>query len=287
MTMRATSARRWRESLDDAIRSVDEGRLRVRYLLLNLLLSVALASCAAVDNAPQSGAEAIGAAHEDFSARVSNAWCMASVRGNVILAMFQPNLIGMTDLHTLASAGGFDHFNIEQDIIDISGASAPELLPRWTGVDPLPGGNTFYQFDDQFPWYYNEVQTPGAWMPTYDNPSVLISGPAGEPIGLRWVDAPHIGPANAGATITFADYLVGVRADHSGVRISDAFRDARNVNFAWTFVQGSWGSDTRDSIRFAAFDQSEPGSAGAISILGYFDSDPSQPAERQVTNCPD
>jgi hypothetical protein len=201
--------------------------------------------------------------------------------------MFRPNLADMADLSALASAGGFDHFNIEQDIIDISGASAPSVLPRWSGVDPLPGGNTFYQFDDQFPWYYEEVPTPGAWMPTYDNPSILVFGAEGEAIGLRWVDAPHIGPTNAGITITFSDYLIGVRADHSGVRISDEFHNAQNVNFSWSFVQGPWGSDSRDTIRFAAFDQSEPGSEGAINFLGYFDSDPSQLTATQGTNCPD
>jgi hypothetical protein len=211
---------------------------------------------------------------------------MASVSGNAISGMFRPKLAGLADLDALAIAGGFDHFNIEQDIIDISGAAAPSSLPRWTGVDPLPGGNTFYQFDDQFPWYYNEVPTPGAWMPMYDDPIALISGSLGEPIGLRWVDAPHIGPGNAGATITFADYLVGVRADHSGVRISDAFHAAQNVNFAWTFVQGPWGSDTRETIRFAGFDQSEPGSEGAINILGYFDGDPTKPTATQVMSCP-
>ena len=256
-----------------------------RRLPIFLVLSTCLTSCAPTTEAPivvppQSSAE-------DFAARVSNSWCMAGVRGNAISGNFRPNLAGVGDLSALASVGGFDHFNIEQDIIDISGASAPNVLPRWTGVDPLPGGNTFYQFDDQFPWYYEEVETPGAWMPTYDNPSVLLFGSHSEPIGLRWTDGPHIGPTNTGITITFADYLVGVRADHTGVRISDAFRNAQNVNFTWTFVQGPWGSDAGDAIRFAAFDQSEPGSEGAIKILGFFDNDPGDLTAAPVATCPE
>jgi len=254
-----------------------------------LLLLLCLASGATADEPPtaQSIVEPIDVTREDFTARVSNSWCMAEPSGNAMSGSFLPNLAGYADLSAFASIGGFDHFNIEQVIVDISGAVNPGLFPRWTGVDPLPGGNTFYQFDDQYPWYYEEVSTPGGWMPSYDNPAVLISGFLGEPIGLRWADAPNVGPSNAGVTITFMDYLVGVRSDHSGVRISDAFPNAQNVNFEWSFVQGRWGSDAPDVVRFVGFDKSESDSEEAINFLGYFGSDPNQLAAQQTTSCPE
>ena len=250
---------------------------RVRRLSMPFLLVACLASQAAFAQttaeataASPPGIEPIDVVREDFAARVSNAWCVADVSGNAISAMFLPNLAGFADLNALANAGGFDHFNVEQQITDISGAAVLGSLPRWTGVDPALGGNAFYQFDDQFPWYFDEAPAVGEWMPTYDSPNVLITGPSGEAVGFRWADAPNIGPSNAGATLTFTDFLVGVYPDHTGVRISQAFPHAQNVNFTWTFQQGNWGGGTSDTIRFGSFDSSEPGSEGSISVLGYF-----------------
>jgi len=273
-------------------RPIEKKRSPAPRLQVCLLLLLCFAPHAAADETPpgsksppQSNVEPIDVTREDFAVRVSNSWCMSETSGNAISGQFLPNLAGFADLNAFASVGGFDHFNIEQDIVDISGVAFPGLFPRWTGVDPLPGGNTFYQFDDQYPWYYDEVPTPGGWMPTFDSPNVLISGSLGEPIGLRWADAPHIGPGNAGVTITFMDYLVGVRADHSGVRISEAFPEAQNVNFEWAFVQGQWGTNAPEGVRFAGFDKPEAGAEAAINFLGYFGSDPDQLTVPHATNC--
>jgi hypothetical protein len=211
---------------------------------------------------------------QDFARRVSNAWCRPQIAGNAISDLFLPDLTGITDLNALAHLGGFDHFNIEQDISAISGDQASLLLPRWTGVDPALGGNIFYQFNDQFPWYYEEVSTPYAWMPMYDDDNVLASDPSGRLIGLRWGDAPNIGPKNAGVVVAFTDYLVGVYSDHRGEKISDRFPNAQNVNFAWTLRQGHWGMNPHGRVQFARFDQREPGSKASVTFLGRFGSDP-------------
>ena len=223
---------------------------------------------------PSSIAPATHAIGPNFAARVSNSWCLAAIIGNAISASFSPNLSDLGELNALAVLGGFDHFNIEQDISDISGNVSLGTLPRWTGVDPALGGNSFAQFDDQFPWYYDEVATAGEWMPLYNNPSIFTFDASGAAIGLNWRDAPNLGPQNAGVTLTFTDYLVGVYADHTGVRISQAFPNTQNVNFVWTFTQGAWGANAPSLMRFARFDQSERGSDGSVQFLGYFGSDP-------------
>ena len=209
----------------------------------------------------------------EFARRVSNRWCAPNVEGNSIASIFAPDLSALADLNALANLGGFDHFNIEQQITEISEGSYPARLPRWTGVDPALGGNTFAQFNDGFAWYYEEVPVAGQWLPTYDDPSVHVFDSSGRDTALEWRDAPNIGPRNAGVTLTFVDYLVGVYPDHSGVRISAAFADAKNVNFQWTLTQGEWGGQQRDVIRFVGFDAVEPGSQGAIKFLGFFGSD--------------
>ena len=224
------------------------------------------------DESPSSGTQVTPGAGGDFAARVSNSWCLPTIAGNSIVNTFRPNLSGLSDLTALANLGGFDHFNIEQDLTDISGSQFPGRLPRWTGVDPALGGNTFYQFDDQFPWYYDEVPSLGEWMPLYNNPAILVSDAAAATVGLDWRDAPNLSPANAGVSVSFTDYLVGVYADHTGVRISELYPGAKNVNFDWTFTQGDWGGNAPDLIRFGRFDQSEPGSAGSIVFLGFFGS---------------
>jgi len=232
-----------------------------------------------------SGDQVVPDAAASFVVHVSNSWCPALVDGNSISATFSPNLAGIDDLSALARLGGFDHFNIEQDITEISGAEIPALLPRWTGVDPALGGNTFSQFDDQFPWYYDEVRSTGGWMPLYDDPSILLSDPQGTAIGLVWRDAPNLSSQNIGVTLSFSDYLVGVYADHTGARISDLFPGAQNVNFKWTFKQGHWGKKGPDLFRFARFDQREPGSKGSVRFLGYFGSDASFLAVTSGRSC--
>jgi hypothetical protein len=207
----------------------------------------------------------------EFVRRVSNRWCGPIVTGNSIASQFAPDLSGLADLNALAHLGGFDHFNIEQQISEIAEGSYPARLPRWTGVDPALGGNTFAQFNDAFAWYYEEVPAAGQSLPMYDDPGVHVFDAEGRDTALEWRDAPNIGPRNAGVTLTFVDYLVGVYSDHSGVRISQAFADAANVNFQWTLTQGAWGAEP--GHRFGRFDQVEPGSEGAITFLGFFGND--------------
>jgi len=219
----------------------------------------------------------------DFVRRVSNGWCAVSVNGNAIADAFEPDLSGLADLNALADLGGFDHFNIEQDITDISHNDNPGLLPRWTGVDPAVGGNAYDQFDDAYPWYYNEVFKVGEWMPMYDNPDIYVTNPSAQYVGLNWQDAPNMGPRNAGTVLTFVDYLVGVYPDHTGVRISQAFANAQGTNFEWTFRQGRWGAKSRD--RFRSPGEPEPGSHGSIKFLGYFDADSSQLSPAAANAC--
>ena len=73
--------------------------------------------------------------------------------------------------------------------------------------------------------------------------------------------------------MTFVDYLVGVYSDHSGVRVSEALSGAQNVNFTWTFRQGKWGTRRLDRMRFASFDEHDPGSEGAVTFQGFFSQD--------------
>jgi hypothetical protein len=220
-----------------------------------------------------------------FSVRVSNGWCIPMLDGNSISSTFSPGLSGLPDLNALAQLGGFDHFNIEQEITDITGSVSPGSLPRWTGIDPSLGGNTFAQFDDQFPWYYDEVGKPDSWMPMYNDPRIFVYGSTGEISGLYWSDAPNLGPNNAGTRLTFVGYLVGVKSDHSGARISEQFPDAKNVNFSWTFTQGAWGSGSRELIRFSNFNEREPRSKGAVRFLGFFENDPARVSSTSGTPC--
>jgi len=219
----------------------------------------------------------------EFVRRVSHGWCAASVGGNLIANTFSPDLTGLSDLNALANLGGFDHFNIEQDITDISNNNYPAMLPRWTGVDPAVGGNSYVQFDDDYPWYFNEVFKPGEWMPMYNNPGIYVINPSGQRVGLNWRDAPNMGPRNAGTTLTFIDYLVGVYPDHTGARISQAFPTAQETNFQWRFRQGEWGAKRHDRSR--APDGIEPGSRGSISFLGFFGNDPGRLSPASANAC--
>lgn len=214
----------------------------------------------------------------DFTQRVSNRWGRPQTIGNWISDKFRPDLSGLSLLsgssNSLAALGGFDHFNIEQEITAISRPGTPPVLGRSTGIDPALGGNP-NQSADCFSWYFDEVPVTDSSASTYNDSRVL------QPDSLTWSDAPNLAPslfhrlANFGTTLEFSDYLVGVYADHTGVRISDVYPDAQNVNFQWTFTQGLWGG-TSGNLRFDAFGPPEPGSEGSVNFLGYFGSDPNQ-----------
>jgi hypothetical protein len=201
-----------------------------------------------------------------FTDRVSNSWHDdGASSGNLIVRFFAPNLSPLNDLHALAQLSGFDHFNIEQDIVDIQGA---RLLSRGTGIDPQLGGNSVLQVADSYPWYYDEIQNPDSTTFYILDPRITTSN------YLTWFDKPDINIVNAGAKIQFIDYLVGVYSDHTGVRISDVYPDVQNVNFRWDFTQGLWGGSSGDLQYFDGFGLPDSGSQGSINFLGYFGNDP-------------
>ncbi len=210
-----------------------------------------------------------------FSQRISNSWLPYQIRGNNISDQLSPNLDGLTPLNgslisALAALGGFDHFNIEQEIVAINRPYIDPIMSRGTGIDPFIGGNDGVPADE-YRWYHNEVPVgPGSagGMYMYNDPQILTYDRFG------WADRPEIGWINAGTTLTFVDYLVGVYADHTGVRITDLFPDVQNVNFTWQFTQGVFGGDPGD-LKYYDWDGSPtPGSDGSINFLGYFGSDP-------------
>jgi PEP-CTERM motif len=227
-----------------------------------------------------------------FASRVSNAWKGVNkgqnfnINDNVIDSAFTPNLSGLPNLQGLAQLGGFDHFNILQEITEVDFLGAPidehewhdnhSALARFTGIDPLLGGNPGLANppSDNYPWYYDEVPVTG--LIRNSDPGLLVDNNT-TISQLTFHDEPNIGSLNRGITLKFSDYLVGVYADHTGVKISDVYPTATDVNFKWSFTQGFWGGTSTDAeVLASAFDPPDPAADGSIEFLGYFGNDPTQ-----------
>lgn len=208
-----------------------------------------------------------GSTGTDFAKIVSNSWLLISDgSSNLIDQQFIPRMDGHAiGLDAAAALGGFDHFNVEQVITSIKAVGIP--MTRDVGPDPAIGGNPG-QISDNYPWYFNEIPSP--WGETYNSPDVVSD------ISMNWQDAPNLGFGRFGTVVNFTDYLVGVYADHTGVRISDLYPDAQNVNFEWSFQQNFTpslsGSDWIDD--FTSYVVPEPDSANSSSMLGYFGINP-------------
>lgn len=207
-----------------------------------------------------------------FTVAVSNAWQRVSTTGNLIQQYFVPSATGPSGtaltLSQIAQLGGFDHFNVEQVITNV-GNTVLGTKPIVQDGEPAVGldfpiGGVPSVPADNFPWTLNEVSFPGEGFYMWNDPRVTTSS------SMMWWDSPDLHDYNAGATMDFTDYLVGVYSDGTGVVISDLYPDVTNTNFDWQFTQGIWGLSTDEYTTLSDNMFPTPGSDGSVQFDGYF-----------------
>ncbi|MBW4456003.1 MAG: DVUA0089 family protein [Nostoc indistinguendum CM1-VF10] len=148
---------------------------------------------------------------------------------NAIYANFQPELAviqGFNNLNSLASFGGFDHFNWYQEITSIDSGLATNIC-RGIGVDPLPGGNCSFTIADQFKWYWDET-------PVFGRGDFFVQERT-KATELEYVDAPNLLISETSAE--FVTYLAGVQQGDEGIIFSNKGGNFNNLAFKWRFTQ--------------------------------------------------
>jgi len=163
-----------------------------------------------------------------------------------------------------AKLGGFDHFNWYQEItriqlpLNLPAAIFEYLAGRGLGVDPQLGGNPHGPVRDLYQWYWDEVLTG-------DRGYFIDSHFFANEVDFE--DYPNL--VFAFTSIEFATYLVGVREDHTGVRLSEL--GIQGTAFRWRYTQTI--PFVSQDIQLVTVQNNDPskGGGGELELLGDID----------------
>jgi hypothetical protein len=180
-----------------------------------------------------------------------------NVNGGMIRANFEPKTTNLfNNLFDLAAFGSFNHFNWLNIVEDKNILAMQPTGPGLGDFDPLPGGNTPLQTNDNFRWYFDEApnNSPYIWSKYYRNNNTQAI----------WGDSPNL--VVPGASITFKTYLAGIRGGDYGTVFANVDGNSfKNLAFKWTYTQGFSGG----TINLFADPDSQQDNGGTIDFLGF------------------